>query len=106
MEPLLAVPFHGRDLLRRVHGIVAQDEDPALGARPDDLAVHINDDGQARFVREEPDRVPARLLLVRDVEDRVGVQLRSRTLLELGEGLTSRFALAVQPIEEHVRWES
>lgn len=105
MEPLLAMALHGRDLLRRVHHIVPQHEDPALGPGPDQFAINVHHDGTAGLVHDELDRVPPGLLLVGDVQDRVGIELRPGALLELRKGLTGGFALAVEPVKEHVGGE-
>ena len=47
MEALLAMALHGRDLLRRVHDVVPQHEDPTLGPGPDQLVVDVHHDGPA-----------------------------------------------------------
>ena len=105
MEALLAMALHGRDLLRRVHDVVPQHEDPTLGPGPDQLVVDVHHDGPAGLVHDELDRVPSGLLLVGDVQDRIRIELRPGALLEFRERLTGRLALAVEPVKEHVRRE-
>jgi hypothetical protein len=106
MEALLAVALHGRDLLRRVHDVVPQHEDPTLGSGPDQFAVHVHHEGPAGLVHDELDRVAAGLLLVGNVQDRVGIELRPGALVELRKGLAGGLALAVEPVKEHVRGEA